>query len=244
MTVSNKIALVKVKDGLVNGLKTYYYVWSGEKAPENPMDLKPVKEDVSSWINYVWWNSPSPGIPSEFYAILWKGYIEVDKPGMYRFYLTTDDGSRLWIDDKLVIDAWKDQPPTTYVSKPIYLSRGYHKLKYYFYNRYGFAEAVLGWIPPDGESSVIPREKLFYCIGNDVFFTNVPNEYVIEILPVDLEKIICKAYKNICRIRVSEDEFPLEAIIRLYDQHGRIVYESRDKILIWGGDEFKFVKIK
>ncbi len=243
MTNNQKFVLVKIKDGLVNGLKTYYYTWSGNKAPEDPASLKPVKEDISPWINYVWWDSPAPGIPSEFYAILWFGYIEVDRPGMYRFYLTTDDGSRLWIDDKLIIDAWKDQPPTTYISDPIYLSQGYHRIKYYFYNKYGFAEAVLGWIPPEGEAGIIPKEKLFHCIGFDVFFTNIPDNYVVEILPIDAEKKTCKAYENICRIPLPPDKIPLEAIIRLYDKRGRIVYESSKRTLVWGGDEFKFVKV-
>jgi len=236
--------LVKVKDGLISGLKTLYYTWSGENPPDELLNLKPVKEGISPNINYIWWDGPAPGLPSEFYAVAWIGYIEVDKPGLYRFYLTTDDGSRLWIDDKLLIDAWRDQAPTTYVSEPIYLSRGYHKLKYYYYNRYGLGEAVLGWIPPDGEPTIIPHNRFFHCIGSEVFFTNIPDNYVVEVKPIGGEKKACVASGSLCVIKYSLDDYPLEAVIRIYDEASKPIYEAESPILVWGGDEFKLVVLK
>jgi len=235
-------ALIKIKDGLLNGLKTYYYEWSGKKPPEELINLEPVREDVSPWINYIWWSSPAPGVPNEFYAITWLGFIKIDEPGTYRFYVTTDDGSRLWIDDTLVIDAWKDQPPTTYISNPVKLSSGYHRLKYYFYNRYGLAEAVLGWIPPRGEAGVVPKNILYHSIGDIIFFTGIPDDHFVEVL-VDGARKTCKAIGGICEIRVAFEEQPLEALVKILDKHGNTVYRTPDKITIWGGDELKLVAI-
>jgi hypothetical protein len=239
--MNNKYVFIKIKDGLINGLKTYYYTWSGDNAPDDLLSLKPVYTGVSPWINYVWWDKPAPSVPSEFFAIAWIGYIEIGENGMYRFYVTTDDGSRLWIDDELVIDAWKDQSPTTYVSDPVYLSRGFHKIKYFFYNRYGFAEAVLGWIPPSGEPGVIPKDRFYHCLGSDVYFTNVPDNYIVEILPTDRERVRCISHGGVCRISLPQEAYPIEAIIRLYDDKSKLVYESGSRVVIWGGDEFKLV---
>lgn len=239
-----RFIIVKVKDGIVNGLKTYYYVWSGEKPPDDLSSLKPVYETISPWINYIWWDSPAPGVPKEFFAIAWFGYLKVDRPGVYRFYVTTDDGSRFWVDGELLIDAWKDQPPTTYVSKPVFLTRGFHRLKYYFYSRYVFSEAVLGWIPQEGEASIIPKDKLYHCIGDTVFFTNLPDNYVVELLPVDSSKKKCIVSNGICGIKASYEEYPLESMVRILDDKGDIVYESQQRLLIWGGDEFKLVIVK
>lgn len=236
--------MIKIREGLTRGLKTFYYVWSGDKPPEDPSSLKPVKTGVSPWINYVWWNSPTPGVPGEFFAILWVGFIEVDKSGYYRFYVVTDDGSRVWINDELIIDAWRDQPPTAYISKPIYLKKGFHRLKYYFYNRFSFAEAVLGWIDADGSSSVVPKEKLYYCIGNEVFFTNLPEGYTVEILPTESEVRRCTSAKGICKLVLIDNEIPLEAYVRIIDPSGRTIYESKEKTIIWGGDEFKVMRIE
>ncbi|MET1159893.1 MAG: PA14 domain-containing protein [Thermoprotei archaeon] len=235
-------ALIKIKDGLFEGLKAYYYVWSGEKPPDNLLDLEPVKEGVSPRIDYTWWDSPVKGLPREFYAIAWTGFIKIDKPGYYRFYVITDDGSRLWINEELIIDAWKDQPPTTYVSKPIYLSSGYCRVRYYYYNRYGLGRALLGWIPPHGKPETIPSENLYHSIGEEVFFTGLDTGYIVE---VEQDKQViktCKAVNSICSIEIPYNEQPLEAHIRI--RSGKdVIYETPEKILLWGGDELKLVEI-
>lgn len=239
-----KYVLIKTKEGLLRGLKTLYYRWKGSDPPNDLLLLKPIREDVSPWINYTWWSNPAPGVPAEFFAIAWLGFIYVDKAGVYRFYVTTDDGSRVWVDEKLLIDAWKDQPPTTYVSEPIPLSEGYHRLKYYFYNRYAFAQAVLGWIPQEGEAGVIPKDRFYHVISDRVFFEGVPEDYTVEVLPSGAEKKICISRGGVCGIRVLFDELPMEAIIRVLDTSGGVVYETPEKITLWGGDEIKLAEIK
>jgi hypothetical protein len=47
-----------------------------------------------------------PGVTNRFewFAIDYTGYFYVDNPGRYRFVLASDDGSKLYIDNKTVID--------------------------------------------------------------------------------------------------------------------------------------------
>lgn len=233
------VILLKVKEGLTQGLRAYYFRWSGENPPDNLLSLKPIREAIVPWINYTWWDSPAPGVPAEFFAIAWLGFIYVPRGGLYRFYVTTDDGSRVWIDDKLIIDAWKDQPPTTYVSEPILLEEGYHSLVYFFYNRYAFAEAVLGWIPPGGNAGPIPKENYFYPIGDKIFFTGLPDDYMVEVIVSIHNEKKCIAREGICCIEVSYEEMPLKAVIRILDNKGRLIYETPKRIILWGGDEIK-----
>ncbi|KAF0142963.1 MAG: hexosaminidase [Stygiobacter sp.] len=40
----------------------------------------------------------------DFYGILWEGKIKIEKEGEYTFYLASDDGSRLLINKKVVVD--------------------------------------------------------------------------------------------------------------------------------------------
>jgi hypothetical protein len=52
------------------------------------------------------WETGFPGIPNRFewFAIVYTGSFKVKKAGHYTFRLLSDDGSKLYIDKKLVID--------------------------------------------------------------------------------------------------------------------------------------------
>ncbi|RLG84485.1 MAG: beta-glucosidase [Thermoprotei archaeon] len=232
------VILYKSKSTLQQGLLAYFYTWRGEKPPEDLEKLKPIKKEIHPWINYVWWDKPTAGVPAEFFAVMWLGYLYVPSSGEYRFYITTDDGSRLWIDEKLVIDAWKDQPPTTYVSDPVFLEKGYHRLKYYFYNRYAFAEAVLGWIPPVGEPGVITQKYFRICSGDAIRFTGLPKGYGVEIIGKNVRKQ-CVVKNEECNIPVSWNELPLYGKIRIIDERGSVIHESPEELEFWCGDEIK-----
>jgi hypothetical protein len=56
------------------------------------------------------WGSGSPGggIGPDFFAVRWANAFRLDG-GKYRFTVEVDDGARLWVDDRLVIDEWREQ---------------------------------------------------------------------------------------------------------------------------------------
>ena len=54
--------------------------------------------------------------------------------GTYTFTVTADDGVRVYLDGALVIDQWKDQPPTTYTASRS-VSAGDHVLSVEYYER-------------------------------------------------------------------------------------------------------------
>lgn len=59
------------------------------------------------------------------FSVAWDGYISVTSADTYTFFLTSDDGSNLWIDDNLVIDNSGLHSPLT-KSGAVPLSAGYH----------------------------------------------------------------------------------------------------------------------
>lgn len=66
--------------------------------------------------------------------------------GRYRFRLTVDDGARLWVDGRLLIDEWRVQTEQTYV-KEIYLSGGDVPITLEYFENAGAAVAKLSWTP-------------------------------------------------------------------------------------------------
>jgi beta-glucosidase len=77
--------------------------------------------------------APAPGLPEDNYSIRWTGRLTPPKSGLYVLALRSDDGSRLYLDGKLVIDNWGDHAPTLKTAE-IELSAGHAydlRLEYY-----------------------------------------------------------------------------------------------------------------
>src|SRR5262245_51815977 len=81
----------------VPGLRAEYF--SSEQPQETPALTAP-HDDVSLAAIEASWGSALPQI----FSARWFGYLAVPEAGDYTFALTSDDGSRLWIDGHLVVD--------------------------------------------------------------------------------------------------------------------------------------------
>ena len=64
------------------------------------------------------------------------GYIEVERKGVYTFYTTSDDGSRLYIGNELVVDSDGLHGPKERPGK-IALDAGPHRIRVAFFQHHG-----------------------------------------------------------------------------------------------------------
>lgn len=91
-----------------------------------------------------------PGVTDRFewFAIDYHGRFYIDKPGKYDFSLISDDGSKLFIDNKLIIDNDHDHPPRQ-VDGRVTLSGGIHRIRIEYFQgpRTGIA-LMLGVLEP------------------------------------------------------------------------------------------------
>jgi cytochrome c553 len=76
------------------------------------------------------------------YAIRFEGHFQVEKDGNYKFHLGSDDGSRLWVDDQLVVDNDGIHPPQFNQGRA-YLTKGVHKVVVGFFQAGGGAELTV-----------------------------------------------------------------------------------------------------
>jgi len=73
---------------------------------------KPVFTKIDKTLNFDFGTeSPDLRIPVDNFSIRWTGSFTPPSSGMYKFELRSDDGSRLFLDGKEVIDNWKQQAP-------------------------------------------------------------------------------------------------------------------------------------
>src|SRR6187200_183954 len=60
-------------------------------------------------------DSPDPLVAPDNFSVRWTGAVRADFSEMYTIFVTADDGVRVWINGKTVVDAWLDQPPTLWI---------------------------------------------------------------------------------------------------------------------------------
>jgi len=114
--------------------------------PENPTFTRIDKNIEFEWAQ----QSPAPNITSDYFGVRWTGMIFIPVTGTYKFYTDADDGNSLWIDDKLIINRWRDQNFGVFADLYLVGDRWYPiKVEYYEYT--GRAAVGLSWIPV-GES--------------------------------------------------------------------------------------------
>lgn len=70
------------------------------------------------------------------FGIRFEAFLQIEKEGDYRFHLESDDGSRLYIDDKLVVDNDGIHAPT-HKSGSLRLSAGAHALRVEYFEQGG-----------------------------------------------------------------------------------------------------------
>jgi hypothetical protein len=106
-------------------------------------NLKVSRTDPS--VNFDWGTgSPDSMVNSETFSAKWEGNLNFDQ-GDYTFTVTADDGIRLYVDNQLLIDQWKDQPPTTYTAVKA-MTSGNHLIKVEYYENSIGAVAKLSWV--------------------------------------------------------------------------------------------------
>ncbi|MDA0839095.1 MAG: PA14 domain-containing protein [Planctomycetota bacterium] len=88
------------------------------------------------------------------------------RAGQYQFFLNSDDGSRLWINDKLVVDH-DGLHGSTEKDGEIELWGGDYNIRIEFFESGGGASCRLLWQPPGGKKEVLPAKVMFRKNGSE-----------------------------------------------------------------------------
>ena len=107
------------------------------------------------------WKDGFPGVTKrdEWFGIVYTGRFWIEKPGKYQFALTSDDGSKLFIDDQLVIDNDCQHPPLAR-SGDARLTGGMHQIRVqYFQGPRDCIALVLEIAGPDEDWRIFTTEE-------------------------------------------------------------------------------------
>ncbi|HYV96990.1 MAG TPA: glycoside hydrolase family 3 C-terminal domain-containing protein, partial [Gemmatimonadaceae bacterium] len=125
--------------GLVNGLK-------GEYWDNNRLDGAPRMTRTDQRVDFGWTlNSPGRGIPFDWYSVRWTGRVTVPPGGVRHIGIEGNDGYRLWIDGKLVVDNWIKRSYSVEMAAFTGAPGSAHDLKLEYFESTGNARIKLVW---------------------------------------------------------------------------------------------------
>jgi len=111
-------------------------------------------KSVETKVDNVWPGPPLAEFPAGLASIddfsgRWQGFITAPEAGEYEIGVESDDGSRLWLDDKLIAEDWSNHP-SRYLGSRITLEKGQKvAVKLEYYNAGLGRNLRLAWKTPD-----------------------------------------------------------------------------------------------
>ncbi|WP_298554184.1 GH92 family glycosyl hydrolase [uncultured Algibacter sp.] len=99
-------------------------------------------------IDFEWSGSPFAGIKPDLFSAKYIGELVTKQSGIHKFYVTSDDGVRLFIDEKLVIDSWYNRGATTDTYSISLEATKTYSIKIEYFDSGGGATLKFGCAPP------------------------------------------------------------------------------------------------
>jgi beta-glucosidase len=146
----------------------------GEYFDNQDLDGAPALKRLDEHVNFDWGEgSFADGHPVDHFSARWTGYYVPHASGDYTFYVSTDDGARLYLDDDRVINDWTQHSETlNVVTRHLEASHPY-KVRLEYFEAVGSAIARFGVI--DAKDVVGRQTKplaarvdaVILCVGFD-----------------------------------------------------------------------------
>lgn len=145
------------------------------------MELKGTgNEKTYTQINFDWGGeAPFEGFPEDNFSVRFTASIKAPQTGDFEFNVTSDDGVKMYFEDKLVISDWNDHASFTNTFKTKLEKDKIYKIVLEYYENGGSAIVKLGWRLPGEDpfkSAVDAAEKSDITL----LFVGTSNNYESE----------------------------------------------------------------
>jgi len=152
VSLSNNVSVKIPWTSTQNGLYAEYYNGT------NFNTLVATRIDPNVDFNWGDYKSPIPVmVNNEYFSIRWTGYIKLEKNGIYQLSNGSDDGMRVYVNNRLVVDKWilRSMPSWDYFSITNNAGTNYCPISIEYFEGPIHAEVHLIWKKP-GDASFTP----------------------------------------------------------------------------------------
>lgn len=105
--------------------------------------------------------SPAPDIEPSTYSVRWTGQVRPAHSEEYAFHVTSNDGVRLWVDGRLIIDNWSSHAVTEDVGRIALEAGRKYDIRVDYFQHLGTATMKLEWSSPTLAREVVPTTRLY-----------------------------------------------------------------------------------
>lgn len=120
-----------------------------------------------------WTGAPVPELTDKNYSVRWSGTITAPAAGDYTFIAQSDDGTRVYLDDRLLIDNWGPHEVRTRTARLALEAGSKHRLRIEYFQGSGDAIVRFGWgltphdeaLPPGLAERVRTADAVVVCAG-------------------------------------------------------------------------------
>jgi beta-glucosidase len=135
----------------VHGLKAEYF-------DNKDLQGEPVLRRTDANVNFTWaFNGVSPRLKKN-YSVRWTGVLVPTATFDYVLGFTGQDGYRVWVDDKLLVEDWTPHRPSTTTLAPMHLEKNHsYALRIEYFQTIRSAEAKLVWGIPGQEEDLAEK---------------------------------------------------------------------------------------
>lgn len=127
---------------------------------------KPLARKVDPNIDFEWSSAAGEGLPRDNFSVRWSGLLRVQAAGKYTLTLVVNEGGRVLIDERVVVEEADGTRKRKGTSGTVSLTEGLHPIKVEFHDGGGLARIRLSWQAPGAAGEeIIPASAFVHESG-------------------------------------------------------------------------------
>jgi hypothetical protein len=166
LTITGVVDRAKTPNRIKPGASTFHFTESGNGLKAEYFDQLDFKgktaERIDETIDFNWQGkAPAPGIAGTDFTVRWTGKLRVARGGRYTFTARTDDGVRVWVGGKRIINTWVHRSAADSAGRITLKAGPLYDIKVEYFQGGGDSVAQLFWQAKSIARQIVPQAHLY-----------------------------------------------------------------------------------